>query len=118
MRALMPLTFGLLLAQAALASPPNLLGQELKVILIDPVSLRARDVHESRTLSRFASGNLFLSSPDRAEYLYGNVSQQEPLRFTSGHKTFLFDSPEHRRATFVHVYTDEVRVSHASCNRT
>jgi hypothetical protein len=99
------------------AAVPDLLCQELKVALLNPVTLRTTEVRESRTLYRFKGGDLFLSGPDVKEYRYGRVVQQEPLRFGVGHKTLLFED-DFRRGTFVHVYTDEVRVSHASCNRT
>lgn len=71
---------------------------------------------ESRTLYRFKSGNLYLSSPDRTEYLYNTVREVEPMRYVSGHKTFQFESGEFRTAIFVHSHRDEVRVSRA--NRT
>jgi hypothetical protein len=75
------------------------------------------EVKESRTLYRFKAGDLYLSSPERSEYHYNKVVQQEPGRFSAGHKTLLFEG-DFKRATFVHVYTDEIRISHVSCNRT
>lgn len=107
----------MLMASKSLAAIPDLLCQELKVALLDPVTLRTTEVNESRTLYRFKAGDLFLSSPQVKEYRYNQVVQQEPLRFSVGHKTLLFKS-NFLRATFVHVYIDEVRVSHVSCNRT
>jgi hypothetical protein len=98
------------------AALPELLCQELRVALLDPVSLRTTEVKESRTLYRFAGGDLYLSNPQVKEYRYNKVVEQERRRFIAGHKTLLFDE-ELSRATFVHVYTDEVRVSHVSCNR-
>jgi hypothetical protein len=112
------LTFALMTVSPGLwAAIPDLLCQELKVVLLNPVTLRATEVTESRTLYRFKTGELFLSNPDVKEYRYNKVVQQERLRFTVGHKTLLFEN-DFRRATFVHVYADEVRISHASCNKT
>jgi hypothetical protein len=73
--------------------------------------------YESRTLYRLKSGNLYLSSPDRTEYLYNKVIEVEPMRYASGHKTLQFESADFRTAILVHSYRDEVRVSRANCTR-
>ena len=113
----LPVIALLVIAPTVHASVPDLLCQELKVVLVNPVTLRSTELKDTRTLYRFKAGDLFLSTPDRSEYRYNNVQQQEPLRYSSGHKTLLFEA-DFRRGTFVHVYTDEVRISHVSCNRT
>jgi hypothetical protein len=96
------------------AGIPDIVCQELKVLFVEPISLSARS-YESRTLYRFKGGNLFLSSPDQSEYLYNKVVEVEPNRYTSAHKTFIFDSDDFRSPLAVHTYKDEVRVSRLSC---
>ena len=98
------------------AQVPDLVCQELRVTHVDPKSLSVRE-DESRTLYRFRSGSLYLSSPDRAEYLYNKVSEAESMRYIAGHKTVIFESEDFRTAILVHSYRDEVRVSRASCTR-
>jgi hypothetical protein len=98
------------------AEIPDLICQELRVVHVDPRTLQSREL-ESRTLYRFKSGKLFLSSPDRSEYLYNTVTEVEFMRFVSGHKTILFHDSKFERATFIHANTDEVRVSNASCTK-
>jgi len=93
---------------------PELVCQELRVIQIDPKSLLTRE-YDSRTLYRFKAGSLYLSSPERAEYLYNKVREVEPLRYVSGHKTIQFESSDFRTMILVHSYLDEVRVSRAAC---
>lgn len=85
-------------------------------MLVDPRSLRVQEF-AGRTLYRFKSGNLYLSPPDRTEYLYNKVIEVEPMRYVSGHKTLQFESSDFRTAIFVHTYRDEVRVSRANCAR-
>jgi hypothetical protein len=116
MRHLCFLVFALWLQSAAGAALPDLVCQELRVIQVDPRSLRVQE-SESRTLYRFKSGNLYLSSPERAEYLYNKVIEVEPMRYVSGHKTLQFESADFRTAIFVHSYRDEIRVSRASCTK-
>ena len=105
----------LLMASTVNAVLPDLLCQELKAALVDPVTLRTNEITELRTLYRFNSSSLFLSSHDRSEYLYNKVQQLEQRRFSSGHKTFIFDET-FRRGLQVHIYVDEVRISQMSCN--
>jgi hypothetical protein len=114
MRQLCSLTLALWV-QGAAGAVPDLICQELRVVQVDPRSLAVKE-YESRTLYRFKSGNLYLSSPDRAEYLYSKVTEVEPMRYASGHKTLQFESADFRTAIFVHSYRDEVRVSRASCS--
>lgn len=106
----------ILIAPSSWARIPDLLCQELKVVLVNPATLRTTEVKQSRTLYRFKAGDLFLSTPEVKEYRYNKVVQQETTRFIVGHKTLLFEE-DFRRATFVHIYVDDVRISQVSCNR-
>jgi hypothetical protein len=117
MRQLGFLAFALWVQSAAGAAIPDLVCQELRVVQVDPRSLQAQE-SKSRTLYRLKSGNLYLSSTDRPEYLYNTVVEVEPMRYVSGHKTLQFESADFRAAIFVHSYRDEVRVSRANCRRT
>ena len=116
MRQLCFLAFVLWLQSAANAAVPDLVCQELRVVQVDPRSLKVQE-HESRTLYRFKSGHLYLSSADRTEYLYNKVIEVEPMRYVSCHKTLQFESADFRTAIFVHSYRDEVRISRANCTR-
>lgn len=108
------LAFAVLVRGASAAAIPDLVCRELRVVRVDPRSLQSQ-MSESHSLYRFKSGNLYLSSPDRAEHLYNTVVEVEPMRYTSGHKTLQFESADSRTAIFVHSYRDEVRVSRANC---
>jgi hypothetical protein len=104
------------LPRAACADIPDLVCQQLKVVHVNSRSLVVSEF-ESRDLYRFKAGKLLLSSPDRAEYLYGEVIETEPLRYAVGHKTLIFEFDDFRTAIFVHSYTDEIRVSRARCTK-
>jgi len=108
----------LLAGKSAIAAPPDLLCQEVKVLHIDPRALSVRE-YDSSTIYRIKSGNLYISSPDRVEYMYNKVSEVEAMRYVSGHKVIQFEAgrPEYRSAIFVHTHLDEVRVSRARCQR-
>ncbi len=110
------LTF-FLVPSIVVAGIPDLVCQQLRVAHVDPQTLKSSE-YDSRDRYRFKSGKLFLSSPERTEYLYGSVTESEPMRFVSGHKTILFEDEKLEHAVFVHVYKDEVRVSRSSCTRT
>ncbi len=99
---------------SAVAELPDLVCQELKVVHVDPRTLRSTE-YESRALYRIKSGKLFLSSPERSEYFYNAITEIEPSRFVSGHKTIIFEDSKFERVIFAHVYNDEVRVSRAKC---
>lgn len=116
LRQLCFLVLALWLQSASGAAVPDLVCQELRVIQVDPRSLTVMEF-ESSTLYRFRSGSLYLSSPDRTEYLYNKVTEVEPMRYVSGHKTLQFESADFRTAIFVHSYLDEVRVSRAHCTK-
>ncbi len=98
------------------ATLPNIVCQELRVVQVDPRSLRSNE-YDSRSIYRFSAGDLYLSSPERVEYRYGSVVEVEPLRYVVGHKNIQFESSDFRTAILVHTYRDEVRVSRASCTK-
>jgi hypothetical protein len=71
--------------------------------------------HASSDLYRFAGGRLYLSSGTRDEYFYNEVREVEPFRYVAGHKTIMFDDPQFRMATAVHVDERETRVLRLRC---
>ena len=73
------------------------------------------DRYRSTDLYRFAGGKLFISSEGREEYFYNDVRQNEPGRYTSAHKTVIFDGPRFKNATVVHTDEVETRVLKVRC---
>ena len=55
---------------------------------IDPITLDV-DHSDVSDVYRLKGGNLFITTPGRAEYIYNKVVEVEPGRFVSGHKTLL-----------------------------
>jgi hypothetical protein len=74
-----------------------------------------------RTVYRFASGDLFISSPDRSEYRYGKVVEVETWRWLSGYKTIISTNlavvPGMTSYTMVHSDVAEVRVGTLLCSK-
>ena len=85
----------------------------------DAVTVRNTDLktapNRSTDLYRFVGGKLFISSEGRAEYFYNDVRQNEPGRYTSAHKTIIFDGPGFKNATVVHIDEVETRVLKLRC---
>ena len=108
----------LLAATSAASARPalDLVCRETRMIFIDPKSLAVQE-QESQIAYRFKSGSLFITPTDRAEYFYNKVTEEEPKRYTSGHKVIQFEGngSEFHTAILVHKYLDEVRVSRATC---
>jgi hypothetical protein len=105
-----------LFSASAIAELPDLICQELKVMHVDPRNLHSKE-YESQTLYRFKSSKLFLSSPERSEYLYNSIIEIEPSRFVSGHKTIIFEGSKFEQVIFVHTHDDEIEISRAKCTR-
>ena len=85
----------------------------------DVVSIRNTDLkidrYRSSDLYRFVGGKLYISSEGREEYLYNDVRQSEPSRYTSAHKIIIFDGPGFKSATTVHTDEVETRVLKLRC---
>jgi hypothetical protein len=96
--------------QAAPAQIPDMVLQEFKVLTVNSKTLKT-ETYESHTVYRISKGELYISSPDREEYLYGKVTEIEPNRFVVGHKTLLFTSKDFKTATLIHSNNTEVKVS-------
>lgn len=100
---------------------PNLTCQSL-----DEVHMfhgRTLSVRQSKptVLYRITDGKLYLSSPSRAEYLYGDVVQTQYGRYAVGHKTIILirwgETGDLKFEAMVDVHTDylETRVRTLHC---
>ncbi len=77
------------------------------------------DHRESLVIYRFSDRKLYLSSPTREEYLYGEVIEVESgLWFRSGYKAILFDDHEYETAIIVHADSIETRIIRLRCVKT
>lgn len=106
----------LLGAMNSRADVPDLLCQEVRAVGINPLTLKVSEFRSGQTMYRFQGGKLFLSSPERAEYLYNVVTKEEFGRYRVGHKTLLFEK-DFAGATFVHVDISDTRVTRVACSR-
>jgi len=99
---------------------PSMVCREQQVLQIDPSTLKII-IYPSSSLYRFTHDGLFLSDKDREEYFYNKIKFVERdlqgYRFTSAHKTFIFDD-EFKRTSAVHINGLEVRVSQLLCTLT
>ena len=105
----------------ARASVPNTTCHLERQTQIDPATLAAAPSTATETY-RFANGKLYVSSPDRAEYIYNDVSEVEfGKRYTSGHKIFIFTGqaflPGTVRMLAFNADLLDIRVSEFSCTR-
>ena len=101
---------GVSLVQAVVPDKICRLQQQTR---IDPTTLAAAN-EGARTVYRFKNGQLFIGEPDAAEYLYGSVTEIEPGRFVSGHKTLLFTDAT--RLVAIHVHSSDIRASLFVCS--
>lgn len=73
----------------------------------------------STRLFRFASGNLYISAPDRKEYFYNVVRKHDNAnddRYISAHYTLVFDIwSGYRKGTFVHTDSYATTVTNVLC---
>ena len=105
-------------ATVAHASESQILCRETAARMVDPGSLDSRTLSE-RFQYRFADQNLFITPENGSEYLYNAAAMPEPGRIVSGHKVILIRETRSggSKATFIHAYKDEVRISLADCLR-
>jgi hypothetical protein len=94
---------------------PDMVCQELTVLNVNPLSLGTTKLN-SQTLYRFKGNELYLSTPDKKEYLYNTVTMQEYGRFNSGNKTIIFSDMKSPNGIVIHSEASEVRVSKIRCN--
>ena len=67
---------------------------------------------------RFKDGKLFITTPDRVEYIYNDVREVEfGKRYVSGHKTFVFtvEGSGEQRLLMFHSDQFDIRVAEFSC---
>ena len=105
----------------AQASVPDTSCRLQRQTRIDPATFAATTSNPTETY-RFANGKLYVSSPDRAEYIYGDLTEVEfGKRFTARHKTFVFTGqpslPGTVRMLAFHSDPSDIRVSEFACTR-
>jgi hypothetical protein len=84
---------------------------------IDPITLDA-DHSDVSDVYRIQGGNLFITTPGQAEYIYDKVVETEPGRFVSGHKTMLLSARTAdlgRKLLVLHFYELDIRVTRFFC---
>ena len=96
------------------ASVPNSVCRGEDIVSIRNTDLKT-DHYRSTDIYRFAGGKLNISSKGRDEYFDNDVQQNEPSRFTSAHKTIVFDGSGFKNATAVHTDEVETRVLKLRC---
>ena len=100
---------------------PNLTCQALDEVHIIHGGTLSVQQYKPSYLYRITDGKLYLSSPDRAEYLYGDVVQTQYGRFTVGFKTIVIlrigETGDTKFEAMVDVHTDwfETRVRRLLC---
>ncbi len=108
------------LAYPALAAVPDMTCHAYLETQISPVTLDGT-LNSPREVYRFRNGDLFISRPDRAEYRYNQVTEVEPGRYTSGHKTLILTFPPPipgtERLLMVHSDVIDIRVTVFACTR-
>ncbi len=72
---------------------------------------------KAKSLYKFKNGELFLSSPEREEYLYGKVAEIEVGRYQSGYKTIVFPGKNFTVATVSHHDQTSVVISKLQCSK-
>ena len=114
----MGLTLALALAGNAPAETiPDLVCRVNEAVSIDHTRM-APSKYAGTEIYRFADGKLYLSSKEREEYVYGDVREGEPGRYSSGHKTIHFGlagAGRFRSATAIHTNSTETTVKSLSC---
>jgi hypothetical protein len=108
----------LTIASIGHASESQIVCNEVAARFVDPRNLESRALSE-RVRYRFARQKLYITPATGPEYLYNTATMAEPGRIVSGHKIVLISETGlvESRATFIHAYRDEVRISSADCQR-
>src|SRR6266853_5000916 len=107
----------LTLVPLGLAAVPDLECHADEQTRIDPITLDA-DHSDVSDVYRIKGGNLFITTPGRAEYLYNNVVEVEAGKFVSGHKTLLLTArtaDPGRKLLVLHFQELDIRVTRFFC---
>ncbi len=115
---LMGITLGLAgTGSASAEGVPDLVCRANEVVSVDH-SRMSPSKYAGTEIYRFAGGKLYISSKEREEYVYGDVRQVEPGRYSSSHKVIHFGlagAGRFRSATAVHTNSTETTVQSLSC---
>ena len=96
------------------AGIPNSVCRGEDVVIVRNADLKP-ERYRTTDLYRFADGKLYISSAEREEYLYNDVRETEPGRYTSAHMTIIFHGKEFKNATAVHMDEIQTRVLKLRC---
>ena len=100
------------------AKMPDMVCNEVAKLYMSPSNFETVQ-SAGDTLFRVKDNKLFLSSPDRKEYFYNEVTEQEYGRFLSGHKTIIFGLDEKfHKGLVIHSNEVEIYVSRIHCTTT
>lgn len=105
----------LLVAAQARAAIPDLLCTEPALVAVSPKSLKAQKMTGHMTF-KFKGAKLYLASPEKEEYLYNEVREEELGRFISGHKTIFIDK-DLLGGIVVHADSLDIRISKIKCQK-
>lgn len=112
------LTMLVCLSAPVTAGVPDMICRDTGTLNVMPFTLDTWKSND-QVLLRFKSGNLYLSWPNRDEFLYNTVVEQEPGRFVSAYKTIMFPlgDKDFKSGTVVHSDYLEVRVTKINCTK-
>lgn len=102
--------------QVQAALPPELLCEQTAELSVEASRLETSRNGSTGVTYRLSRGALFISSNGRPEYAYGKLVEQEPGRFTVGHKVLLLD-PQLTSAHVIHVHPVDIRIANFKCRR-
>lgn len=105
--------------EAIASDLPDMVCQQIdsKVVASDASDLfdDMPNVTKTKTLHRIIDNRLFLSSPEREEYFYNDVTKQEYLRYVSGHKVIVFLDSEFQSAVVTQISNVVVTIERLHC---
>ena len=107
----------LIAVQSFAELPPDLVceaGSEIQVLN----SSLSVSKYESDVLYRFSDGKLYLSSSEREEYLYGELSETAFLRYVTGNKSIIFGDTKFATAISTNFDDIETRIVQLRCIKT
>lgn len=107
-----------LTSSAGWAAMPDVVCHLEREAQVEPITFEMK-LSAPRQTYRFKNGELFISGPDRSEYLYGKLVEVEPGRFTVGHKTLLYGDIVAGRDRLLMFHADrlDMRITQFVCSR-
>jgi hypothetical protein len=116
---LLSLVIIVLLANASNAADlPDLLCLVEEQTTVHHIPSLAVSPGESRDTLVVKDGSLYIDPIDRDKYLYGELRDTDLFTYATGFKTLIFDGPQYKNATAVHVDRYGTRVRRMRCVQT